>query len=134
MPLYDDAMQIVNNALFAAKPDEAVKKALENINLKDKNRVLLISIGKTAWHMANAAKACWKAHRRGVVITKYKHSVGDTKNIRGGAPVPDETLYLLDAALSAVENVENDAVLFWYPAGSALLKRGILDELKDITS
>ena len=143
MPLYDDAMQIVNNALFAAKPDEAVKKALENINLKDKNRVLLISIGKAAWHMANAAKSVLgKRIDGGVVITKYKHSVGDIPPLKiyeAGHPVPDEnTILATDAALSAVENLcENDAVLFLVSGGgSALFEKPkvSLDELKDITT
>ena len=143
MPLYDDAMQIVNNALFAAKPDEAVKKALQNIKLKDKNRVLLISIGKAAWHMANAAiSVLGERINGGVVITKYEHAQGDIPPLKiyeAGHPVPDEnTLLATDEALSAVENLsEDDAVLFLVSGGGSALfekPRVSLDELKDITT
>ena len=94
MSLYSDAQAIIENALLAAQPGEAVKKALSGIDLKNKRRVLLIAIGKAAWHMSQAAiEYLGDRIDSGVVITKYQHAQGPLPHVEifeAGHPVLDE--------------------------------------------
>ena len=96
MSLRNHAEQIIQQALAAAMPDEAVRKALNEANFSD-GKVVLIAAGKAAWQMAHAA--CQQMGERidsGVVITKYKHSKGSLSNLQvfeAGHPVPDENSY-----------------------------------------
>ncbi|MGI6215107.1 MAG: glycerate kinase type-2 family protein [Christensenellales bacterium] len=141
--LRDDAEKIINNAIASASPDEAVKRALSEINLTGVNKLVLISIGKAAWQMAYAAKN-YLGERidAGIVITKYEHSKGKLANIKiceAGHPIPDENgIKATEKAIDLVENLgENDAVLFLISGGgSALFEKPLipLEELKDITN
>ncbi|MDO5022850.1 MAG: glycerate kinase [Eubacteriales bacterium] len=139
----DDSKAIVQAALKDASPDEAVKRALDKINLTEVDKLIMVAIGKAAWQMAYAANN-YLGHRidDGIVITKYEHSKGDIANIKiyeAGHPVPDEnTLKATQEALNLTENLsEKDAVLFLVSGGgSALFEKPLipLDELKDITN
>ena len=90
------SIQEVKDALYAALPDTADKKALKEIKFSS-GKVVLVSVGKAAWQMA---KAAWdEAGSRidgGVVITKYDHSKGNIGNLsifEAGHPVSDENSY-----------------------------------------
>ena len=142
MDLRQDAQRIIDRALKAAQPDTAVRKALSDIDLGAKHRVLLIAIGKAAWQMAAAALgALGDRVEGGVVITKHGHSLGPLHPLQvfeAGHPVPDEhTLTATRAALNAVSGLqEEDAVLFLVSGGGSALfeqPKVSLEELKDIT-
>ena len=87
MGFYDEALEITERAIKRVIPDQAVKKALEEMNFKklrgdaDNGKVVIIAIGKAAWQMAKAAKnwlesaeddATTNSHKA-LVITKYGH-------------------------------------------------------------
>lgn len=141
MSLRNHAEQIIQQALAAAMPDEAVRKALNEANFSD-GKVVLIAAGKAAWQMAHAA--CQQMGERidsGVVITKYKHSKGSLSNLQifeAGHPVPDENSYkATQAAIDAVSGLtEKDTVLFLLSGGgSALFEKPVIpaDDLNRLT-
>lgn len=134
--------KIIDEALKEAKPDMAVKNALKKIKLNKKGKLILVSAGKAAWDMADAAHRCLKSKiSEGVVITKYKHSkgkIGDLKIFEAGHPVPDNNSFLAtEYALSIVSDLtKNDTVLFLLSGGgSALFEKPYIEgsELQDIT-
>ena len=136
--LRKDAEYIVNKAIAAVMPDEAVRKALENKNFP--GRVILVAAGKAAWQMAKAAYDC-TAVDDGIVITKYNHVKGAIGNLQireAGHPTPDENSF--SATKEAIELVkdlkETDTVLFLLSGGgSALFELPLIpkEELQDIT-
>lgn len=69
MGFYDEALEITERAIKRVMPDQAVKKALEEMNFKklsgdaDNGKVVIIAIGKAAWQMAKAAKIGWNPQR-----------------------------------------------------------------------
>ena len=82
MSIRDDAAEIINNAINAALPDTAVKKALSEIDFGGRN-VHLVAVGKAAWQMASAAYGVLGSRiAGGVVVTKYDHSMGDIGNLQ----------------------------------------------------
>ncbi|MBO8166419.1 MAG: glycerate kinase [Kosmotoga sp.] len=138
----EDALYIADEAIKAVLPENAVVSALQS--KKFEGNVVLVAIGKAAWRMAAAAKEVLGDRiSRGVVITKYQHSLGKIKGLEvyeAGHPVPDEnTLKATEIALELVKNLsEKDTVLFLVSGGgSALfesLREGVtLDDLADIT-
>ena len=141
MALRQDADRIIKNALFAALPDTAVKKALGEIKFSD-GKVVLVALGKAAWQMA---KAAWdQAGSRidcGVVITKYEHSKGKIGNLEifeAGHPVSDENSYKATArAIEIVKDLKktDNVLLLISGGGSALFEKPLVDEAEnqDIT-
>ena len=72
------AEQILQEAIRAALPDAAVRRALEGRRFP--GRVFLLAVGKAAWQMAATASALLgEAVAEGMVITKYGH-------VRGALP------------------------------------------------
>ena len=68
--LRQDADAIIQAAITAAQPDEAVRKALEGRDFGS-GRVVLVAAGKGAWQMANAASRILGSRiDTGIVITK----------------------------------------------------------------
>lgn len=141
MDLRRDVQDIVNAAIKAVQPDEAVKKALDEKTFGH-GRVLLVAIGKAAWQMAAAARGILGDRiERGVVITKYGHSQGPLTNMEiweAGHPIPDEnSFHATEAALKLVKDLtELDTVLFLVSGGgSALFEKPLVskEELEDIT-
>lgn len=141
MTLRDDADRIIKDALYAALPDTAVKKALGEIRFSA-GKVVLVALGKAAWQMAKAAYDQAKDRIDcGVVITKYDHSKGEIGNLEifeAGHPVSDENSY--KATARAIELVtglsEKDNVLLLISGGgSALFEKPLVDqsENQDIT-
>ena len=137
MTLRQDADKIIKDALYAALPDTAVKKALKEIKFSS-GKVVLVSVGKAAWQMA---KAAWdEAGSRidgGVVITKYEHSKGDIGNLsifEAGHPVSDENSYkATEKAIEAVTGLsKNDNVLLLISGGgSALFEKPLVSEAEN---
>ncbi len=140
MSLYSDAQAIIENALLAAQPGEAVKKALSDIDLKNKRRVLLIAIGKAAWHMSQSAiEYLGDRIDSGVVITKYQHAQGPLPHVEifeAGHPVLDEaTLLATQQALDLSSDLEeDDAVLFLVSGGGSALFEQPMVTLSELTA
>lgn len=137
MTLRQDADRIIKDALYAALPDTAVKKALKEIKFSS-GKVVLVSVGKAAWQMA---KAAWdEAGSRidgGVVITKYDHSKGPIGNLQifeAGHPVSDENSY--KATEEAIETVtglskDDNVLLLISGGGSALFEKPLVSEAEN---
>lgn len=136
----EDARIIIDRAIQAVLPDEAVHRALQG--KKFSGRVILVAVGKAAWQMARAA------HHRlgdridaGVVVTKYDHVKGPIANFacyEGGHPVPDEHSFQgTQAALDLASGLTaEDTVLFLLSGGgSALFEKPLIsgEELQDVT-
>lgn len=139
--LRKDARQIIDQAIRAVQPDEAVRRALETRSFS--GREVLVAAGKAAWQMAHAAVACLGGRlQAGVVITKYDHAKGPLPGItcyEAGHPVPDENSFRgTGAALDLVRTLTaKDTVLFLLSGGgSALFEKPLLpgEELQDITA
>ena len=135
-----DAEKIIADAIHAVKPDEAVRRALENTAFPGK--VVLVAAGKAAWQMAKAAYSCLGDRiDTGIVITKYGHVMGPIADFvccEAGHPVPDENSFRsTQKALNLVSGLtENDTVLFLLSGGgSALFEKPLIpgEELQDIT-
>lgn len=104
--LRDDAEKIINAAITAALPDNAVKRTLDEIVFSS-GRVVLVAAGKAAWQMANAAwDVLGNRIDRGVVVTKYDHCkgpIGKLEIFEAGHPVSDANSYMAtDRALECV--------------------------------
>ena len=123
--LRKDAEIIARSAIDAVKPDEAVRRALENTALS--SSVYLVAIGKAAWQMAAAAVAELKQPLQdGIVITKYDHAMGNIPGVRifeAGHPVPDSNSYsATQAVLTMTASLtEADTVLFLISGGGSAL-------------
>ena len=135
------ADRIVSEAIASVQPDAAVKKAINDMDLH--GRVRLVAAGKAAWQMAKAAADSLKGRiEKGVVITKYGHVMGAIEGItcfEAGHPVPDSNSFAAtQAALDLVsELTADDTVVFLLSGGgSALFEKPLVrgEELMDITS
>ncbi|AEH51445.1 glycerate kinase type-2 family protein [Pseudothermotoga thermarum] len=140
--LVKDALQIIQKTIESVLPDNAVKDQLSKLNLDGKFFVL--AIGKAAWRMAKAASEILKDKIiKGVVITKYNHSLGEIENFEiyeAGHPVPDEnSLKATDRALQLISKLDETVqILFLISGGGSSLfeklKEGItLAQLQQIT-
>jgi len=138
--LREDAETIVRGAIRAVCPDEAVRRALEHVELS--GRIYLVAVGKAAWQMAAAAiKYLQKPVYEGIVVTKYDHVMGQLPGINcfeAGHPIPDENSYRgTQAVLDMVKDLKaEDTVLFLLSGGgSALFEKPLVhtDLLQEIT-
>ncbi len=141
MSLRSDAQTIINAAIQAVQPDEAVKRALQGREFP--GRVVLAAVGKAAWQMAKAASDCLGDRlETGVVVTKYGHVSGPIPGCtcyEAGHPVPDENSFRgTQAVLELVDGLsERDTVVFLLSGGgSALFEKPLIpgDELQDVTN
>ena len=139
--LRQDADAIIQAAITAAQPDEAVRKALEGRDFGS-GRVVLVAAGKGAWQMAHAASRILGSRiDTGIVITKYDHSKGPIANFtirEAGHPIPDENSFTAtQQALDLVSGLTaQDTVLFLLSGGgSALFERPLIPaaDLKELT-
>lgn len=141
MSLRTDAETIYQTAIRASLPDRAVQDALAGWQ-PPAGRTILLSVGKAAWRMAQAAQqALGKQISTGLVVTKYGHSEGPLDGIEiieAGHPVPDEnSVRAAQRALLLTQNLtaQDTVLLLISGGGSALfeLPRIELDELQHIT-
>ena len=138
MGLRQDADYIVQKAIAAVMPEDAVRKALAGKTYPGK--VILVAAGKAAWQMAKAAYETVPVDA-GIVITKYDHARGAIGALRireAGHPVPDENSFgATREALDMVRDLrETDTVLFLLSGGgSALFELPLIstEELQAIT-
>jgi len=137
----EDAKIIIDRAIQAVLPDEAVCRALQGKEFP--GRVVLVAAGKAAWQMAQAAYQCLGDRiGQGVVVTKYGHVKGTIANFvcfEAGHPVPDENSFRgTQAALDAASGLTaQDTVLFLLSGGgSALFEKPLIsgEELQDVTN
>ena len=136
-----DARMIMEAALRDAMSGEAVRNALDKINLCG-GRLIVVAAGKAAWEMGRAAyDSLGERIDAGIVITKYEHAkgaIGALEIREAGHPVPDENSYSATArALELVSGLSaEDNVLFLLSGGgSALFEQPLVpsDEMADIT-
>jgi len=138
--LYRHARSIIDAAIDAVKPDEAVERALNDF-VPGSGKVLLVAAGKAAWQMAHAAVRVLKKVDGGVVITKYGHVMGEIPGVHcyeGGHPVPDAGSFRgTQEALKLTQGLtEQDSVIFLLSGGgSALFEAPLIspEALQDIT-
>lgn len=138
--LHKDASFVIQSAIAAVQPDDAVQRALQHFQ-PGKGRVVLVAAGKAAWQMAKAALSCLEKVDEGIVITKYGHVNGQLPGVdccEAGHPVPDEgSVVATKKAMRMVENLtQEDTVLFLLSGGgSALMEAPLipLAQLQDIT-
>ncbi|MBQ3457238.1 MAG: glycerate kinase [Synergistaceae bacterium] len=145
--LKEDMRSILDGAIKAVLPENAVKEALNNpafTSRKGKGRLIVASIGKAAWRMAKAASDILGSGITGAVVTKYDHSMGEIAGLEifeAGHPVPDmNTINGTKALLSHVKNLKpEDTVLFLVSGGGSALfefpAEGVtLEDMQNITS
>ena len=141
MKLRNDCNAIVQEALTQVQPDAAVARALAGRSFGG-GKLILVSTGKAAWSMANAAWACLERKPdAGIVITKYDHSKGEIGTLEiyeAAHPVPDENTF--SATKRALEITEGltaeDTVIFLLSGGgSALFEKPLVsgEEMQDVT-
>lgn len=138
--LRDDAKIMIAAALAAAKPHNAVRKALESLPDDGKN-LYVLAIGKAAWAMAEAAsEVLGDEVKEGIVITKYEHSEGPLPHFEifeAGHPVLDQnSLDATDKALALADKLgEDDRLIFLISGGGSALFESSdlpLEELQEI--
>lgn len=133
MNLRDHAQIIIDKTIEAVLPNEAVKRALGQIDFNGKD-IYLVSIGKAGFSMAKAAsEMLGDKITKGIVITKYDHVQGDLVNIdsyEAGHPISDENTYkATKKALELADSLKEDDVLIFLVSGggSALFEDPIID-------
>lgn len=138
--LYKDILDIAMYAINRAKPDYAVKRALERLRFD--GDIYLVAVGKAAWQMADAAMKCVpKPICQGIVLTKYGHIRGKLPGVlclEAGHPIPDRnSVEGTQKILQMTQRLKaTDTVLFLLSGGgSALFESPLisLDALKEIT-
>ncbi len=138
--LRSHAKMICETAISENMPNEAVRRALEGKNFDGK--VILVSIGKAGWEMANTAAELLKERLdKGIVITKYHHSKGEIKNVEiyeAGHPVVDfQGVAATKRALELTSGLtERDTVLFLVSGGGSALFESIdcpLEKMQELT-
>lgn len=126
MSICTDAQEIIQQALHACLPDQAVRKALAGKEF-GAGKVYLVAIGKAAWQMASCgAQLLGDRLEAGVVVTKHDHSQGEIPRctiIEGGHPVPDEGSFRgTQAAMDLVRDLKpEDTVVFLVSGGGSAL-------------
>lgn len=125
MNLRKDAELIIQNSIREMLPDSAVRGALKHFKMPEGD-IFLISVGKAAWSMAEAAINVIPNIKEGIVITKYGHSKGHLRNItcyEAGHPVTDENgIQATKKAIELVRNLtKNDALIFLLSGGASAL-------------
>lgn len=143
-----DALKTALAAIEAVLPENAVRKAIKSPAFSERlalsGRIYLAAIGKAAWRMAKASvDVLGPAVERGVVLTKYGHSLGPIPGleiIEAGHPLPDENTLLGTAKILEMMKgfSPEDTVLFLVSGGgSALFEKPLpgvsLEELISVT-
>lgn len=138
--LRNDILDIATYAIDRAKPDAAVKRALEGMQIT--GDIYLVAVGKAAWKMADTAVRCLnRPINKGIVLTKYDHVQGVISGVEcleAGHPVPDEnSVRGTQKILEMTQNLKSsETVLFLLSGGgSALFEKPLipLEQLKEVT-
>ena len=123
--LYNDAKILIDRVIQANMPQAAVRNALKNHTFS--GNIYLVAIGKAAWTMAHSAhEELGDKIKRGIVVTKYEHSMGDIPGmeiIEAGHPISDENT--ITGTKKAVEMAQGlgaeDELLFLISGGGSAL-------------
>jgi glycerate 2-kinase len=120
MNMREDALRIVEEAIQAVYPENAVKRALENF--ESEGNIKVLAIGKAAWRMAKAARESLEGRiSEGIVITKYRHSMGDIEGFvtfEAGHPIPDKnSIEATKRALDMVKDLKREDLLLFLASG-----------------
>ena len=135
------AESIARKAIAACDPGKAVRDALTGRMFP--GRVYIVSAGKAAWSMANAAaEKLGERLTHGIVITKYGHVKAPIARIdcfEACHPIPDENgINATKEALRLTEKLDSeDTVLFLLSGGASALfevPEISLDELQTINA
>jgi hydroxypyruvate reductase len=141
--LYNDAKVLIDRIIQANMPGQAVRDALKSKSFS--GSLYLLAIGKAAWTMAQCAREELGGKiKRGIVITKYGHSLGGISGmeiIEAGHPLSDEnTIAGTEKAIEMAQSLTAaDELLFLISGGgSALFEKPLpgltLDSIVDINS
>ena len=138
--LYSDADILVKRAIEANMPQAAVENALKGRSFT--KNLYMVAIGKAAWNMAKAAHdALGSQIKKGIVITKYDHCLGDIPNteiIEAGHPLSDSnTIAGTQKAIDLARSLgEQDELLFLISGGGSALFEAPLEgvSLDDIVA
>ncbi len=142
MGIREDAQRVMDAALRAAQPAEAVRRALRQLEFPAGGRVVAVAVGKAAFAMAAAAlEELGERIGRGIVITKYGHAPGELPRFvirEAGHPSPDgNTFSATGEAMRMVEGLgpEDTVLTLISGGGSALFESPLVtpEELQDIT-
>ena len=123
--LYKDAKIMIDRVIKANMPQQAVRNALKNHVFT--GNIYLVAIGKAAWTMAHSAREeLGNKILKGIVITKYEHSLGDIPGmeiIEAGHPLSDEnTIVGTKKAVAMVQSLDaSDELLFLISGGGSAL-------------
>ena len=123
--LINDMKKLVDYTIKENLPDEAVIRALATHAFTKK--VYVVAIGKAAWNMANAAYGYLGDRiEKGIVITKYDHSMGAIPNmeiVEAGHPLSDENTILgTKKVIELAERLtEDDQLIFLVSGGGSAL-------------
>ncbi len=133
---------IINAALAAAQPDDAVRRAIDEFAINDGGTVMLLAVGKAAYGMAKTACSVLGSHiTRGIVITKYGHggpALPCCEVYEAGHPIPDDNSFAATRrAVSLAESLGagDRLLLLLSGGGSALLEKPLVSNatLQNIT-
>lgn len=123
-----EAEYVIGELVRELNPERRVREILEKQKTSFKGkRIHVLSIGKAAWDMADAAwKELGDVIQQGIVITKYHHSKGEIGNFEifeAGHPVPDEmSVKAAGRAVQAFGNLDaDDLILFLISGGGSAL-------------
>jgi len=136
--LRKDTLRIINDAIYAVLPEDAVKEALKGFVFPKK--ILVLAVGKAAWRMANAASESLGDNIfEGLIITKYGHSRGSIEAFEiyeAGHPIPDDnTIRATEKALRMAQSINSENLLLFLVSGggSSLFEMPAEEvQLKDI--
>lgn len=137
MDMRNDAEKIYTRAIEAALPDNAVRAALNDIDLQ--GNIYVVAVGKAAWQMGKTASEILGSRiRDGIVITKHGYSNGPVEHLEvyeAGHPVPDDDSYAAtEKVLEMVEPLgEGDCVLFLLSGGGSALFEKPLIPVEDMS-
>lgn len=138
----EDAFGTLRFAIDSVLPENAVSRVLAESTIE--GNIILVAIGKAAWRMASAAKKTLGDRiSRGVVVTKYAHSMGSIDGIEifeAGHPFPDKnSISATSRVLDMVSGLDSvDTILFLVSGGGSALfekpAKGVtLEDLSDVT-
>lgn len=138
--LRQQAEQILQAAIEASRPEQAVQRAL--LGRRFSGRVRLAAVGKAAWQMAKAAcDLLGDTIEKGVVLTKYGHAKGPIGRLairEAGHPMPDENGFSATREILQMAEgltAQDTVLLLVSGGGSALFEDPLIpaEELADIT-
>lgn len=132
--MWNDVQQIAMNAIRSCLPEEGVKKALKDLDLK--KEVCLVAVGKAAFSMAKAASEVLSI-KEGILITKYGHIEGQIDHVacyEAGHPLVDEnSIKASEEAIKMCSRLsEEDIVVFLLSGGTSALFEAPLIPLEEL--